>query len=172
MFKNKVLIVDNFFDNFDNIQNEFKKVNLYNIDEFEKKYGGDLNYPGRRSDILEKSNPFLFNLILKELSHKIGKFFDEDNYFTSINSFIHLRLEKEQDWIHTDPAKITMIVYLSETNFNSGTAFYDEKDNLISESKYIKNRAVLFDGKMKHSSINNFGTDINNGRLTLNTFFE
>ena len=41
---------------------------------------------------------------------------------------------------------------------------------LTNTVNFVQNRAFLFNGKTKHMALNNYGTDINNGRLTLNCF--
>ena len=91
---------------------------------------------------------------------------------------IHLRLanDNEKDFIHTDNASeesfLNMLIYLSETNLNSGTGFYKEgieEPYLI--VPFIKNTAVFFPGhKIRHKSLLNYGKNIRDGRLTLNGF--
>ena len=66
----------------------------------------------------------------------------------------------------------SMLVYLSPTNLNSGTDLYNENDEMITSFKFVQNRAVLFSSSYKHRAINNHGTDVNNGRLTLNIFMD
>ena len=79
----------------------------------------------------------------------------------------------EKDFIHTDvPHMYSMLVYLSPTNLNSGTDLYNENDEMIASFKFVQNRAVLFSSSYKHRAINNHGTDVNNGRLTLNIFMD
>ena len=51
-----------------------------------------------------------------------------------------------------------MLVYLSETNLQSGTSLYDENDKLITDVKFIQNRALIFDSRYSHAAINNHGT--------------
>ena len=170
MFKNKVMIVDNFFDNFDVIENHFKKIPLYELKDFREKFNSKESWPGYRSGFIDIEQPFLWNLTIKEFGHKIGDFINNKK-FEDVKSFLHLRLDKQNDWIHIDSVDITMITYLSKTNLKSGTAFYDENDNQIADAKFVQNRAVLFDGNIAHSSIQNYGDNIENGRLTMNTFF-
>jgi len=180
---NGFMVVDNFFDNFDNIREEFKKIEIYNKEEFNKKFpieGFVHNWPGYRSHKLHIDRPFLFNLVLKEINQKIG---DEPFNFKnlSINSYTHLRLkDSEEDWVHDDAIvsgeedHYTLLVYLSDTNLTSGTEFF-EKDNQTQPSatvNFVQNRAVLFRANIKHKTKSQYGDDINNGRLTLNCFIQ
>ena len=76
------------------------------------------------------------------------------------------------DWIHKDDdVDYAMVINLSETNLNSGTCFYDEEKKETIVSKFVKNRAVFYDAQINHSSVGNYGKDIESGRLTLNAFF-
>jgi hypothetical protein len=169
----KTIIIDNFFDNFQNIENEFKNITLYNQNEYNQKLNLTDTWPGKRSEPLHKVNPFLFNLFLKEFDNKFDNFF-KNKYFT-VRTSIHLRLndDDEKDWIHTDKEyQYTLLVYLSETNLSSGTLIYDQNKNVITDIKFVKNRALLFDARYLHKSSKNFGNDIKTGRLTFNAFFD
>jgi len=46
-----------------------------------------------------------------------------------LNMFFIKDLEKDngKDWIHRDASDFALIVYLSDTNLNSGTTFYDDE---------------------------------------------
>ena len=70
----EVIIKENFFYNFNNIKNEFKKIKRYKSREFNKKFNENQDWPGERSQDLFKDNPFLFNLIVKELYEKFNCF--------------------------------------------------------------------------------------------------
>src|SRR5210317_376818 len=104
MFKNKVMIVDNFFV----IENHFKKIPLYELKDFREKYNSKESWPGYRSGFIDIEQPFLWNLTIKEFGQKIGDFINNKK-FEDVKSFLHLRLNKQNDWIHIDPVDITMI---------------------------------------------------------------
>jgi len=90
-----------------------------------------------------------------------------------MNSFVHLRLneDNENDWIHTDPNYYTLMVYLSDTNLKSGTAIYPENgDEPSTVVGFVQNRALLFRSYQRHKSVNNYGSSLEDGRLTLNCF--
>jgi len=83
----------------------------------------------------------------------------------------HTRLESDIDAIHIDsPADISALVYLSNTNLNSSTRFYDSIGNVSAEVKFLQNRAVFFTASMHHMSFRNHGDHLSNGRTTLNFF--
>ena len=165
------IIVDNFFDNFNNIKDSFKSIQLFNQEEFNKKFNDTETWPGFRSEQLHIENPFLFNLIIKEIYSKFGQS-SFNNRNINVKSHIHLRLaeDNKKDWIHKDPFFATLMVFLSETNLKSGTCLYDENKNVTDTINFVQNRALLFDSKKYHKSLNNYGDNLQNGRLTLNCF--
>ena len=172
------LVVDNFFDNFQNIQEHFKKIPLYNHTKYHKKLGKEQGskWPGKRSLPLNTEQPFLFNLIMNEMFVKFHNCFENGRKIKMAAS-VNLRLNKDdkKDFVHTDdPYLFTLMIYLSETNLKSGTGLFDtitsKKPNTIVD--FVQNRAFLFNSKIPHKSLHNYGSNINNGRLTLNCFIK
>ena len=86
--------------------------------------------------------------------------------------FFHRRgsIDNSKDWIHKDSSKYALIVYLSKTNLQSETTFYNENKEIITEVGFVQNRAILFNGKIPHKSKLNYGEN-EDIRLTLNGFF-
>ena len=171
----KAIITDNFFTDFDLIKESFKEIPLYDEKTFNKKGLGpkkNQSWPGKRSAELSESNPFLYNLIKKEFFEKFG--YVIGNRPVYIESYIHLRLQKDEakDWVHKDlPDDFSFLVYLSDTNLDSGTCLYEEQNGKPSLTvNFLQNRALLFDSNQWHRSMNNHGHSINDGRLTLNCF--
>jgi hypothetical protein len=164
----KCIIIDNFFERFNVIEESFKKISLYEKEEYIKKFNDIQNWPGKRSNFINIENPFLFNLFLNEFNSKIN--FN----FKKLSVFIHLRtiMDEKKDWIHDDvnAGQYTCLVYLSKTNLNSGTYIYSQDKEIISDIKFVQNRAFFFDARYLHSAYGHHGDDINNGRLTLNAF--
>ena len=168
-----IMIVDNFFDNFNEVKNLCKNTKLYNLKQFNKKFKSKENWPGKRSDVLKKTNPLLFNKFIKQLPNKFPLLLFTNKIFLDV--CIHLRLKNDkEDWIHTDHKcgiHYTLLIYLGKTNLSSGTLFYQEEGDTPSMTvKYIENRAVLFDSSIRHKSLLNYGNSIKDGRLTLNCF--
>tara|TARA_Y100000004_G_C8734147_1_gene335526 strand:- start:70 stop:603 length:534 start_codon:yes stop_codon:yes gene_type:complete len=169
------IIINNFFDNFQNIKNEFKKIPLLTLDEMNKKHWAKdkrpENWPGKRSENLYNTNPFLFNLIHKELVSKSGDLFKDKT--VEMQTCVHLRLDDDNygDFIHDDLCDYTLMVYLSDTNLKSGTALYPAKGEVSDVMvNFVQNRAFIFKGGIRHMAIHNHGDSIENGRLTLNCF--
>ena len=160
--------VENFFPRLELILPEIKKINLYSQKEFNKIEDSTDNWSGFRSLNLRKNNVFLYELINNLMFTK--KVMDKGSY--DIASFLHLRLEEHnvQDWIHKDPALFTALIYLSDTNLNSGTYIYDENNNIINDIKCVKNRFVIFSGNYNHKGYGHYGNSVQNGRLTFNLF--
>ena len=159
---------ENFFPNLDFILPEIKKIKLYSPEEFEKfeKFKG--NWPGFRSRNLGSTNPILHEYITTLINKK--KLLDEGAW--SVESYIHLRLEEHnaKDWIHNDADDFAALIYISKTNFNSGTYLFDNNKNLINDIKFVSNRFIIYDGKYNHKGYGHHGSSIEDGRLTINLF--
>ena len=169
------IIIENFFDNFEYLENHFKKIPLLKYNNYPQihKATKTEKWPGQRSLPLQINHPFLTQLMVKEIGQKS----DSVNLINkpwSVNASIHLRLDddNEGDFIHTDASDLTMIVFLGKTNLDSGLNLYDNNNQEIEQIKYDQNRAMIFHSRRFHKSHLNFGDNIDNGRLTLNCFLE
>ena len=161
----KFMVVENFFNNFSQIQDEFKKIERFDYEEhpdikpkLQDKAFLKYKWPGQRSLDLKNTNRFLTALFLKEYEEKFRDFFDEKLGFAI---YTHLRLKdtNKEDFLHKDTPDSTysLLVYLSETNLESGTAIYpDEEDTPSTTVGFVQNRAVLFRGEQRHKSINTY----------------
>lgn len=164
------IVIENFFDNFELLEPEFKKIPLYDFDSFPEKDENSV-WPGKRSLQLGKTHPFIWQLTNKEIQQKSGnEKLMYSRWRMSVNTHLRLGKDEEPDYIHTDPDDYTMIVFLSKTNLKSGLNIYDENKQETQNIKFVQNRAVIFDSKQYHRSSLNYGDNINNGRLTLNCF--
>ena len=165
---NKVVTFFNFLPFCQNIHNLAKQFKFYNRKDWEQtgNTGGD--WPGLRTDELKKSAPFLYLHIATLLEQ--SKLINLNNY-KEIHMYCHLRLleDKDKDWAHYDESD-TAIIYLSQTNFSSGTDFYDIENNTIASTKFIQGSCVFFEQGIKHASMGNHGTSIDDGRMTINVF--
>ena len=115
----KSIVVDNFFENIDEVYNHVKKIETYDWK----------NYP-------------------KELEAPEGTIIEWPGYRST-------QLAGKDDWLLE--------------KFSQG--FKEHFTGLI-RGQVVQNRAVLFSSSYKHRAINNHGTDVNNGRLTLNIFMD
>ena len=164
----KLIQEENFFPNLNFILPEIKKIKLYSSEEFEKLENQKGNWPGLRSRVLGKNNP-IFHEYITSLIHQ-KKLLDHGVW--QIASFIHLRLEEDnpKDWIHKDSDDLAALIYISETNLNSGTYLFDDNKNLINDIKFVSNRFIMYDGNYNHKGYGHHGDSIENGRLTINLF--
>ena len=165
---------EHFFSDIDLILPEIKKIKLYNQEEHNLITKQNSTWPGYRSMPLIKTNPILWQYVNELLFNK--KIIAKGGW--KIFSCIHLRLKKNkiEDWIHKDEADgqydSTCLIYLSDTNLESGTRLYDDNKNLINDIKFVKNRAIIFSGNYNHMGYGHYGDSIDNGRLTLNIFLK
>ena len=161
--------IDGFFPRLDHIMPEIKKINLYNHKDYSDKFVCDSNWPGLRSGNFAETKPIFWNYITNLLfqNNLIN------NGLYNISAQLHLRLneDNEKDWIHKDDEYIySILIYLSDTNLESGTYLYDENENIINDIKFVKNRLIMFSSQYKHKGYGYYGTNIDDGRLTLNIF--
>jgi hypothetical protein len=164
----KVVTAFNFLPYCQNIYELAKQLKFYNRKDFEQTGNVGGNWPGFRTQVLLKSAPFLHLHIATLLEQ--SKLVNLDNY-KEVHMYCHLRLleDEDKDWAHYDQSD-TAIIYLSKTNFNSGTDFYDIEDNTIASTKFVQGSCVFFEEGIKHSSVGNHGTSIDDGRMTINVF--
>ena len=62
-----------------------------------------------------------------------------------------------------------VVKIVKDRNLN---VLYDEDENPTQTINFVQNRAVIFPGHIKHKSLLNYGNNLDDGRLTLNCFFE
>jgi hypothetical protein len=162
----KLLMIDDFLPHLKEYLPEIYKIPLYELEEYKKIGNKSETWPGKRSLTLFLENKFLFFLILQNL--------DKVPFLKRYVLDLHLHLRREQDllkdWVHKDQEDYAFLIYLNETNLNSGTYLYDENNNIISDIKYVQNRFVIYNGSYNHMGYGHFGNSPENGRLTLNGF--
>jgi hypothetical protein len=165
IIEKKLLMIDDFLPHLKEYLSEIYKIPLYNNEEYNEKFKKE-NWPGMRSGPLNIENKFLFFLILQNLD----KVCFLKRYV--LDSRLHLRKEQDllKDWVHKDPEDYAFLIYLNETNLNSGTYLCDENNNIISDIKYVQNRFVIYNGSYNHKGYGHFGNSPENGRLTINGF--
>jgi hypothetical protein len=164
-----IKIIDNFFNVYSKDYYTFaKQLTFYEADKYKELTGHkNVDFPGRRTLQLSEVSPFFYLNIVNNVYDKFNLKLDNN-----AGVYCHVRFENDRDdWIHTDKGT-TILIFLSETNLESGTTFYDSNDNLTDDIGFIHNRAVMFNGSIRHMSKKNYGTSIENGRLTINIFIE
>lgn len=160
----------NFLPHIKDIYSLCKKLEFYSNEDFNKKFPHDQqSWPGLRTENLKHSCPFLYIHIHTLLQQSLMFNY---NQYSDISMYCHVRFEEDdpKDWVHVDPTD-TAIIYLSPTNLNSGTNFYDgEKENVIGSTNFVQGSCVFFNQGIAHRSIGNHGTSIDDARLTINAF--
>lgn len=166
------LVIDNFFDYNQLIYllPYLREREHFFRNEHPEYQGIDSVWPGKRSLDIFKVEPPLACLF----GNAMGDLFPQNASADSMSLYTHFRYDNnnDQDWVHQDGTPITTIVYLSETNMNSGTQFFDavENGNLILDVPFVQNRAVIFNGDVPHCSKCNYGTTDAGARFTMNFF--
>ena len=160
-------VVDNFFDDLDFILQQANKQNYFTAEQLSYDTGTQNSWPGIRTDNLHKNvtlADYILNIIVKKFTFNINP--------KKANICFHKRFDTDnaKDWVHKDASEYALIVYLSKTNLESGTAFYTEDKNKMMTINFVQNRALFFKGKISHTSMLNYGKD-DDCRLTLNGFF-
>ena len=119
------IIINNFFDNFNNIKKEFKKIPLLTLEEMNKKHWAKdrrpENWPGKRSENLFDTNPFLFNLIHKELLSKSNIF---NNFFVDMHACVHLRLDSDNQNNNSNASWFVLITEMCRAKIVSLNKLY------------------------------------------------
>lgn len=164
----RLVVVEDYFDHLNLLLPEIKKIKLYNCKQFNKKYTDQIQkWPGQRSGDLLQENPILLAYALSYFNK-----FSLDVNKIRVFSYVHFRGDDSlgKDWIHKDKCDYSMLIYLNETNPDSGTYILDDNGNVISDVKYVQNRAVVYSGSHNHLAYGHFGDSPENGRLTLNFF--
>jgi|TARA_R100000482_G_scaffold121676_1_gene68145 hypothetical protein len=171
-----IKIVDNFLDFPEEYYRLCKELKFYNKEDFVKVTNYENNFPGLRTNYLDKDYPFLYYSVLAYIKHK----FELDlSVYKRICGHGQIRFNDSKDWIHKDIGD-TVIIYLSPTNDKSGTAFYDivgddGKEWVYKQTamvNFINNRGIFFTHGTWHQAINNHGVDKEDGRLTLTYFLQ
>lgn len=158
----------NTFFNIEEIYRFCKTLSFYNNKEYREKIERDPGtWAGYRTDDFRNICPLLYSFVIEklvELKIKVNK-------YKEISMYCHVRLETDKDLenIHVDHCD-TSLIYLSPTNLNSGTCFYDDNNNKVANCAFLQNTTVSFSKGILHSSINHYGNSIENGRMTINVF--
>lgn len=171
LLKKMIRIADNFFDYHSwDYYHCMKNLPFYKLDEWQRKTGlTNQTWPGMRTESIQKIAPFLFLNVIELMRRKL----EMDISYRKNVMFCHARFENDKpDWIHTDSG-YTLLVFMSDTNLESGTGFFDKNDNMVDRISFVHNRAILFNGQQyRHMSLKNFGDSLDNARLTINASFE
>ena len=181
----KIIVVDNFYSNPDEVRNYALTCKYYNTKYFCK---NDSNFPGLRTET-EYAQKDIQDMFQKIVINFGGKISDFQTPHGDSGRF-QLTTANNTSWVHKDGTNWGGIIYLTPNPpSNSGTGFfkptididketdknkYANMDNwqLVDKVENIYNRLVLFRGdELYHRSLDYFGDNIYNGRLTHVFFF-
>lgn len=182
--KVQLVVIDNFFDNPDEIRNL----------ALQQPFTVKGNYPGLRTECMLQHEQ-LSNM-RKRFEELLGKTitFWPDGY----NGSFQYASEDMSSWIHRDMTEYSAIVYLTpNAPVNSGTMFYkhkllnafeansnkentimnndtyaEDKWELVDQVANVYNRCVIFRGKRSHISGPYFGHSVEDSRLFMMFFFD
>ena len=163
-----IKIVDNFLDFPEEYYELCKGLKYYNQEDFKKVTGVYNNFPGLRTNYLHIDYPFLYYSVLAYIKNKFEL---NLNPYQNISAHAQMRFDDSEDWIHTDFGH-TVIIYLSPTNLQSGTGFYNVDNKQTAMINFVQNRGLFFTHGTIHQAENNHGIDKENGRLTLTYFLK
>lgn len=163
-----MIVQDNFFPDLPRIVDQLKTKEHFSCESHPEEGAG--NWPGKRSREYAVSDP-IFTALVMTLGH--GNY-PQRIYQMALHTHWRMASDNVKDWVHVDHCECTVLVYLSDTNMNSGTQFFDkhpdEGGKLILETPFIQNRFVCFYGNPWHCSKQNYGNNESDGRFTMNLF--
>ena len=169
MIKFPTLIVNNFFDNPNEIVNYSKTLNYQRSNRKEK----NTEWPGERTISINYFNDKLFKFIfLKTLSYYYSQL--ELNNVKIIGKAFFCKttkkdkfLYKKNEEIHKDyDTKMAGVIFLNnENDFKTGTTIYDKKLNIKVKTSNLFNSMICYDSNEYHGP-----TNLIKNRLTI-TFF-
>tara|TARA_R100001244_G_C5151078_1_gene129660 strand:+ start:637 stop:1170 length:534 start_codon:yes stop_codon:yes gene_type:complete len=170
-----IIVIDNFLMPWELslVGKELRNTEFFSLKDHPSNEANTL-YPGRKTDEFSRVHPLLDSFIINRLD-AIKTIFTANPY--SVNQYGHLRLEgdDEEEYIHQDfPFDWAYLIYVSDTNLESGTKMYKSlksaKDEETAFIKFVQNRILLFDVRVPHMAWGNHGKSLKDGRLTINGF--
>ena len=166
------LVIDNFFEDPDNVRNIALNATYYT----KENHPGDIaQFPGNRTDYINKWNPSLYNYLLQRELDCVKKLIDISNYTEYWTKFSFSWTDKSippKEHIDFDDNwngfKVFYggVIYLTPNppsksgTVLTGVATVDNKFN----------RYVMYDATKLHTIENNFGNTIEDSRLVLTHF--
>lgn len=183
MTQGQMIVIDGFYPNPDFVR-DFALGQDFNV------VG---NYPGARTEA--QTDPYFQNqrLVFEKILNRPITY-----WASGYNTAFQVTTEENRTWIHHDATEWAAVVYLTPNpvteagtaifrhmptgifkddenavrNFNDDPAPIEEWE-VVTESKNIYNRAVIYHGRYYHSSVKpGFGKDKYDGRLFQTFFFD
>jgi len=149
------------------IDNCLPKPDLVRQQAISLEYPNTGQYPGVRSGACDD---FYQQYFSQRITSILNVTIDE---FVMDSFCFQLCYEGAKSWIHKDGCDWAGVLYLSpDAPLESGTAIYNDNDELINAFGNVYNRLVLYKGNLNHCSLlPGFGNSPETGRLTQVFFF-
>lgn len=128
MFRWPSLIVENFYNNFDEVLKISNELKYYDTDG---------TWPGKRTDLLHKVNKSFFDLTTSKIIQAL--FPNEyDSLIWSARMHFQKISMKGKGFIHQDGDEISCLIYISGGESVGGTSLYKPKGILKDRNSYLK----------------------------------
>ena len=128
MFKWPSLIIENFYNNFDEVLKISKEVEYFS---------NDGTWPGKRSDLLHKINKPFFNLTTTKIIQALFPNEYENLTWSARMHFQKISM-KGKGFIHQDGDEISCLIYISGGEGVGGTSLYKPKGIIKDRIGYLK----------------------------------
>ena len=168
-----LLVQENFLPYPDIIRAWALQQEFIDADETVRRTGLPNTWPGLRSAALNELNKEFADIVLGRISHLAQYHFGVPSNLHIRSAFQLTRADDGNSWIHQDhDVDVAALVYLSpNAPKNSGTILYTppphEEVDVIGN---VYNRLIMYRSDTYHKSNQYFGSNIDDGRLTLVCF--
>ena len=171
----RILILDNFFDNAEDLREFALSSRFFSHEEMSHKVG----WRGFRTDELSGSSNYLFFRTCQKIKQKVSEFYNYDTYADKYYFYFHISIDDTKNSLpnfhvnkfHTDDSKFAGVVYLNPNapNKTGTTIIVNEHSNDV-DNKF--NRLVAYPSCYTHAPTDLFGDTLKTGRLTLSFFIK
>lgn len=157
-------LVDNFFDNVDDIRKYALSLKYI-------KSTNDTGWKGFRTQLID-------NKLLEFIKSKLIEV-DENFRSLDIRAYYHYSVDDTKNEVknfnqyrlHKDPSEWAGVIYLTPNpNDNSGTTLHNEDGEMVHNIENKYNRFIFYRGNILHGVLDTFGNDIEDSRLTITIF--
>jgi len=174
-----IFVIENIFEDPDKIVNFAKKQQFYIRENHPTEKDSIARWEGTRSmPIRILDNDFF----LQVTNHIINKTLNYEFQARGVNlmkwrfsgdSYFHLALDGITGTTHSDHTLYAGVIYLNPNpKKDYGTIFYNEDGEIIKTVTNEFNKLIFYNGSIPHQPVGGFGNSLDNGRLTLNLFFQ
>jgi hypothetical protein len=170
---NDIVIIDNIFEDADDIVKYAKKQTFFSAETHPSKDSIEIYWVGNRTLQINDLDSNYYQKIINQMMYKVLKDLDYKTVYLDAQLYFHTLNQTDifsENWIHKDTkCKMAGVVYLNDNpDKKCGTVIF--KDDQKIEIENIYNRLVLYDSQYLHGALGGFGDNLNNNRLTI-TFF-